>query len=126
MCGYSTVAYGQSEQNYLLRHVEDVSRDYFYIHLNEQNSDLKLSGMVGGEHQIHYRILGFLGDQFQVSLESIDGITYVTVDAEGLVLNDNEDSTDIKVMWDTVWIDIAVSASSFTSDFILTIKKIDE
>ncbi|UGA56597.1 hypothetical protein [Vibrio sp. VB16] len=117
--------YAQSDHDYLLRHVEEVSRDYFYIHLDESTSDLVLSGMVGGEHQTHYRLLGFLGDHFQVNIESISGVTYSTIDGEGLVFQENNDGTEIRVIWDSVWIDIAVSASSFTSDFVVTIKKID-
>lgn len=123
---FTSHTYAQSDHDYLLRHVEEVSRDYFYIHLDDKTTVLQLTGIVGGEHQTHYRILGFTNDYFHIDVESIDGVAYVSVGSEGVEWQDTNGGSEIKVVRDGVWIDIAVSASTFTSAFVLNINKISQ
>ncbi len=123
---FTSHTYAQSDHDYLLRHVEEVSRDYFYIHLDDKLDALQLTGVVGGEHQTHYRILGFSGDYFHVEVESINGVAYVSIDGEGVERQETNGGSEIKVIWDGVWIDIAVSASTFSSEFVLNIKRVSQ
>ncbi|MFC1233638.1 hypothetical protein [Vibrio sp. F74] len=123
---FTSHTYALSDHDYLLRHVEEVSRDYFYIHLDDKTNELQMTGIVGGEHQTHYRILGFSGDYFHIEVESVDGVAYVSIDGEGVERQDNDGASEIKVIWDGVWIDIAVSASTFSSGYVLNIERVSQ
>ena len=115
-------------QGYLLKHVEDVSRDFYYIQLKDSPDRLKICGIVGGEHITHYRILGFTNEHFQINTQSVDGIAYTSITGNGIqvVGDDTGTHTDVLVESDGVtWVDIKVSASfeSFTSGYQITIIK---
>jgi hypothetical protein len=69
--------------NQLIRHIEGLSRDYYYLNIDQASQPFERTDIVGGEHENHYFILGFQGDQFVVSIESIDGEASYSLTGEG-------------------------------------------
>ncbi|PJC87468.1 hypothetical protein CSW98_06125 [Vibrio sp. HA2012] len=123
---YKAPLFCNNRQEYLLKHVEDVSRDYFYIQIKDQREGVTLQGFVGGEHQTHYRLLGFAGDHYHVVIEESDGKASASVDGDGLTVSGDDYVMDIGVTGETVWIDIAVSSVTFTSNYMISIEKIQD
>lgn len=109
----------------LIRHIESVSRDFYYIQLNKDQSPLVVPGFVGGEHQFHYRLLGFEGERFRITLKTLDGETYYGIEGEGVELSELDDKTEVKINSEVTWIDISTSAGTFTSKYTLTIEKLN-
>ncbi|MGY5449384.1 hypothetical protein ACVFI8_00260 [Agarivorans sp. MS3-6] len=106
----------------LIRHIEGLSRDYYYLNIDQANQPFERTDIVGGEHENHYFILGFQGDQFVVSIESKDGEASYSLTGEGYLhqtLNSTSDnghqfSTNAVVVdQQRTWIGIAVSAHPF-------------
>lgn len=125
----STPAY--SAHGPLLRHVEGLSRDYFYIDLNRGDSTYQQQSIVGGEHENHYLILGFTGDRFKVDIQSDDGnVGYIARDdsyvIESEIWSEEEQrmSITVKVIEQQTWIDVALSAHPF-ADYQLNVSRLD-
>lgn len=113
---------------YLLQHVEETSRDFYYIQLSDSPDELNICGFVGGEHETHYRILGFASEHFAIASESLDGVADSSISGRGVrvVGSDSGGYRDVLVTsGDSAWVDIAVSAAfdSFTSGYRITISK---
>jgi hypothetical protein len=113
-----------SSERFEIHHSEATSRDYFYFHIPSANETLSLEGFVGGEHINHYRILAFSQQRFTVSVTSLSGEAYFSIDSEAIEVTHNGSAYDIQVNTDGIWIDVAISASTFTSEYVLDVKRV--
>lgn len=113
-----------SSERFEIHHSEATSRDFFYFHIPPTNGTLSLEGFVGGEHINHYRILAFSQQRFTVSVTSLSGETYFSIDSEAIEVTQNDTGYDIQANADGIWIDIAISASTFTSKYVLDVKRV--
>lgn len=69
--------------NPVIYHTEELSRDYTYLDISQNSSSYIVESQVGGEHQSIYKILGFKGERFTISIESIDGEAMHSLDGDG-------------------------------------------
>lgn len=63
----------QGASNHLIKHIESLSRDYFYIDFSRDTTTYKQQSVVGGEHETHYFLLGFEADTFIIKIHSTNG-----------------------------------------------------
>jgi len=106
-----------SKPQYLLKHVEETSRDYFYIDVNQDAPSYEQQSMVGGEHETHYLLLGFAGDRFKIVITSEDKYVGYVVRDESYVIEskvwDDEEQTAtviVRVNYQQTWVDVSLSA----------------
>lgn len=111
-----------SKSNHLLKHVEALSRDYFYINLSRDTVSYKHQTIVGGEHENHYFILGFEDDIFTIKLHSEEGnIGNVPQDDSHQIVAKHWDEEKqlkvftVKVIEQQTWIKVSLSAHPFAS-----------
>lgn len=116
----------------LLKHVEALSRDYFYLDFSRDNARYHHQSIVGGEHITHYLVLGFSGDRFKIELQSKNGdIGYLSRDDGYIVEERSWDENKqlstliVKVVAQDVWVDVSVSAHPF-ADYAIEVIKLEK
>mgnify|MGYP001270551280 CR=1 FL=1 len=126
----SSLAYPDDFESQLIKYKKGDSRDYYYIGLNNTNPNYSTKSIVGGEHEIHYLILGFEKDTFVISINSPDGdVGYISSHQDYNVIKLSwDESKQTKTMQVTVveqhtWISIVFSAHPFAS-YSIDIEKI--
>lgn len=122
--GFSISINSHERETIQIKHVEKTSRDFFYLNLQDSVEPVEIEGFVGGEHINHYRVLGFAEDAFVIEVKSNSGQAYSSIHGEGIETADIDGKTAVAVTNDGIWIDIAVSASTFTSRYIITINRV--
>jgi hypothetical protein len=121
----------QGATNHLIRHIESVSRDYFYIDFSRDKTIYKQQSVVGGEHETHYYILGFEADVFNIKIHSTDGnVGHVPNDESyNIVAQHWEEEAQItiftvKIIAQQTWIDISLSAHPF-AQYSIEIERVE-
>jgi hypothetical protein len=106
--------------NHLIKHIELLSRDYFYIDFSRNKTTYKQQSNIGGEHETHYLILGFEGDNFIIKLHSKDGnVGHVPNDESYNIVAQHWDKKaqvrifTVKIIAQQTWIDVSLSAHPF-------------
>lgn len=110
----------QVAANHLIRHVESLSRDYFYIDFSRDKSIYKQQSIVGGEHETHYYILGFEADTFIIRIHSAgESVGHVPSDESYKIVTQHWDEEaqatlfTVKIIAQQTWVDVSLSAHPF-------------
>ncbi|OLQ71675.1 hypothetical protein BIT28_12235 [Photobacterium proteolyticum] len=106
----------------ILRHIEALSRDYYYVHIEKPARPFQVQDIVGGEHENKYHILGFKGDSFIISLESAEGEAGYSLYGDGFERVREKHGDRVTVQGSQTWISIGVSATPY-AEYILTVQK---
>lgn len=107
----------------LLKHISALSRDYYYIYpASEQHAYISETN-VGGEHENHYYLLGFKGQQFSIQISSsIEDVSHLIKDPGFILKSKIRDVSDsksakmtyiVEVIAQQVWIDVRFSAHPY-------------
>ncbi|MGF1757143.1 hypothetical protein L4D76_04155 [Photobacterium sagamiensis] len=124
--GYACLAsHAYSSDDQVLRHIKEVSRDYYYIHIDKPAEPFQIQDIVGGEHENQYHILGFWGERFSIAIESTEGKAGYSLRGEGFNIIRTDAGDKVEVNDTHLWITIAVSAHPY-AQYILTVKKHDK
>ncbi|RTR38742.1 hypothetical protein EKG38_11270 [Shewanella canadensis] len=111
-----------SSERQVLRHIEALSRDNYYVDIDDPTVPFQARDIVGGEHENEYHILGFQGDTFIIVVQSIEGEAGYSLRGDGYD-RQREELGDIVTVKDRhTWISIGVSAHPY-AEYILTVKK---
>ncbi|MFT6984859.1 MAG: hypothetical protein ACJAT7_000660 [Psychromonas sp.] len=120
-----------SASNHLLKHIEALSRDYFYIDFSRDTSHYKHQTEVGGEHETHYFLLGFEADTFIIKIHSTDrDVGYAPRDDSYNILTEHWDEVKqlkvitVKVIGQQAWVDVSFSAHPF-AQYSLEVERLD-
>jgi hypothetical protein len=120
-----------SKPSHLLKHIEMLSRDYFYIDFSRDDSKYEQRSAVGGEHGTHYYILGFERDIFSISIYSEDeNVGYVPKDNSYKILSEHWDDKKqvnmliIEVIGQQTWVDVSLSAHPF-AEYRIVIERLE-
>lgn len=111
-----------SADTQILRHIEALSRDYYYVDIKDPNIAFQTQDIVGGEHEKVYYILGFADETFFVVMQDIEGEVAYAVRGDGLRVNKRAKGEIVTVEDNHAWISIAVSAHPY-AEYKLTVKK---
>lgn len=114
-----------SKDKGILRHVEAVSRDYYYVNIEDSKSAFIEQGIVGGEHEKTYYILGLYNESYTVMMTSIEGEPGYSLYGEGITIQKGAKSDIVTVQDDHTWITVSVSAHPF-GEYKLTVHKNDQ
>ncbi|WP_321492066.1 hypothetical protein [uncultured Desulfobacter sp.] len=60
-------------KSHILFQREGISRTWIYIDFTKNETPYENQSIVGGEHMTFYKVLGFEGDEFVVTVETIEG-----------------------------------------------------
>lgn len=111
-----------SSEQQILRHIEALSRDYYYIDINDPNIPFQTQDIVGGEHETVYHILGFSNETFIIVMQSIEGSVNYALRGDGFDIKRRPDGDIVMVEEQHTWISIQVSAHPY-AEYKLTVKK---
>jgi len=114
-----------ASESQILRHVEALSRDYYYVHIVDPAQPFRTQDIVGGEHENEYYILGFHGETFIIFIESIEGEAGYSLRGEGYDRQRGKLGDMITVKDTHTWISIGVSATPY-AEYNLTVKKYEQ
>ncbi|WP_432452634.1 MULTISPECIES: hypothetical protein [unclassified Agarivorans] len=106
----------------LLRHVQGLSRDYYYLNIESPAQPFQVQDIVGGEHENQYFILGFAGDQFSIAIDSLEGDAGYSLGGEGYQAQQQAEGDHVLVEQPHTWIRIQVSAHPY-AEYRLRVKK---
>ncbi|EOD79357.1 hypothetical protein D515_01810 [Grimontia indica] len=95
----------------MIKHTESLSRDHFYIAIDEGEQTFTHKFQVGGEHINHYYIFGVMGERFAITVEEWEGRVDVYVDGEGIRHELDEYYVDKRY----TWLEVAVSAHPYAN-----------
>lgn len=85
LCLWSISLQGCAESHILL-HREGLSRTWIYIDFSRNKDPYETISNVGGEHMTFYKILGFEGDEFHVTIETLEGNVFWGVEGDGVLI----------------------------------------
>ncbi len=119
---FSLPAFSANKQ--ILRHIEALSRDYYYVNIEDPNTPFQTQDIVGGEHENVYHILGFPGETFIIVLQSIEGEASYSLRGEGVNINRRPKGDIVTVQDGHTWIRVGISAHP-DAEYKLTVKKHD-
>lgn len=108
----------------ILRHIDALSRDFYYVNIEDPNVPFKAKDIVGGEHENIYYILGFANEAFVIVLQSHEGQAVYSIRDEGVTINRRPKGDVVTVQDRHTWIRLEVSAHPFAK-YSLTVKKHD-
>ncbi len=108
----------------ILRHIEDLSRDYYYVNIDDPNTPFNMQDIVGGEHENVYHILGFPGETFIIVLKSIEGEASYSLRGEGVNIKRRSKGDIVTVQDGHTWVRVGISAHPYAK-YKLTVKKHD-
>ncbi len=108
----------------ILRHIEGLSRDYYYVNIEDVNTPFKTQDIVGGEHENIYHILGFPNESFIIVLQPIEGEASYSLQGEGFNINSRPKGDIVTVQDGHTWIRVEISAHPY-AEYKLTVKKHD-
>jgi len=111
-----------SSEKQILRHIEALSRDHYYVHIDDPQIPFQARSIVGGEHENEYRILGFQGDKYTIYIESIEGEAGYSLRGAGYERQRGELGDIVTVTDLHTWVSIGVSAHPY-AEYVLTVKK---
>ncbi len=103
----------------VLKHIEQLSRDHYYIHLKKPI--FTVDGLVGGEHENFYHILAFKGEAFTLSFHAKGAQPDWSVSGEGIVVRSKGGITAATSNLDGNWITVSVSAYPETTEYKIEI-----
>lgn len=105
----------------MLRHIEALSRDHYYLHIEGQHSAYTKKDIVGGEHSNNYHILGFQGDSFVIVIESSDDSLGFQIEGDGFQHVATSKGDVVLVEAETSWVSIEVYAHPETAEYKLRV-----
>ncbi len=108
----------------ILRHIEGLSRDYYYVNIDDPNTPFNMQDIVGGEHENVYHILGFPGETFIIVLQSIEGEASYSLRGEGVNIKRRSKGDIVTVQDGHTWVRVGISAHPYAK-YKLTVKKHD-
>lgn len=108
----------------ILRHIEALSRDYYYINIDDVNIPFIAQDIVGGEHEKVYHILGFRNETFVIVLQNIAAEAGYVLRGEGFNINRRPKGDLVTITDNHAWISIGVWAHPY-AEYKLTVKKHD-
>lgn len=118
LCMFLISSYSQADP--LLKHSSALSRDYYYLRVDDKYRFYQISDKVGGEHENHYYILGFAGESFQIQIISeTEEIAYLLPSSGYRIQSQALDSKSAKMTYivevtaEWVWIDLRFSAHPY-------------
>lgn len=111
-----------SSERQVLRHIEALSRDHYYVHIDDPQMPFQARSIVGGEHENEYQILGFKGDTFLIVIQSLEGEAGYSLRGDGYERQRGELGDIVTVKDRHTWVSIGVSAHPY-AEYILTVKK---
>lgn len=101
----------------------DVSRTTTWIRVADPSSPFAVSDVVGGEHIMRYRLLGFEGERYRI-IGSGEGL-YMVIDpgpSAVLVATPGVHLFDIEIIGMDALVTIEISSSDFVSTYNLAIE----
>lgn len=107
----------------VLRHVEALSRDHYYVHIDDTETPYIARDIVGGEHINLYHILGFQEESFVIVLQSPDDSMSYSIHGDGIQRIQRPKGNLVTVESENTWITIEVSAYPETAEYNLIVKK---
>jgi hypothetical protein len=111
-----------SDKLQILRHIEGLSRDFYYVNIADPDVPFKAQDIVGGEHENIYYLLAFADETFVIVLQSHEGEVAYSILDEGVTINRRPKGDVVTVQDEHTWIRLAVSAHPFAK-YSLTVKK---
>ncbi|MDG3086033.1 hypothetical protein P7F88_07965 [Vibrio hannami] len=110
----------------ILRHSKVVTHDYYYINVSDPASLFIMEDIVGGEHENHYQVLGFFGDEFLINFESTDDSFSYGIGGDGFEFRNTPDGNLVTIVDETTWVDVFTWSYPETSRYSLKIQKLSE
>lgn len=118
----SFCCFAQNQQ--ILRHIEGLSRDFYYINIDDTHVPYIAEDIVGGEHTNIYHILGFPDETFIIVMQSIKGEASYSIHGEGFTINRRPKGDVVTIKDSHTWIRLEVSAHPY-AEYSLKVKKHD-
>lgn len=110
------------KDKHVFRHIESLSRDYYYLNIEDPNTPFSTQDIVGGEHEKVYHVLGFPNETFIIVLKNISGEASYALRGEGFIINQRPKGDIVTIKDSHTWVSIGVSAHPF-GEYKLTVKK---